>query len=71
MIRLFPADAVEGYFDPEVIKAAKEMNFSLMRWGGNFMSTYHWEDGVGPPGQAPHAAGSGLGRDGIQRLRDR
>ena len=39
---------MEGYFDPEVIKAAKEMNFSLMRWGGNFMSTYHWEDGVGP-----------------------
>ncbi len=48
MIRLYPADAVEGYFDPEVLKATKEMNFSLVRWGGNFMSTYHWEDGVGP-----------------------
>jgi len=48
MIRLYPADAVEGLFDPEVVKAAKEMNFSLVRWGGNFMSTYHWEDGVGP-----------------------
>ncbi len=48
MIRLYPADAVEGYFDPEVIKATKEMNFSLVRWGGNFMSTYHWQDGVGP-----------------------
>jgi alpha-N-arabinofuranosidase len=53
MIRLFPADAVEGYFDPEVIKAAKEMNFSLIRWGGNFMSTYHWEDGVGPQDKRP------------------
>jgi alpha-N-arabinofuranosidase len=49
MIRLYPADAVEGYFDPEVLKATREMNFSLVRWGGNFMSTYHWEDGVGPP----------------------
>jgi alpha-N-arabinofuranosidase len=39
---------VEGVFDPEVLKATKEMNFSLVRWGGNFMSTYHWEDGVGP-----------------------
>jgi alpha-N-arabinofuranosidase len=48
MIRLYPADAVEGYFDPEVLKATKEMNFSLVRWGGNFMSTYHWQDGVGP-----------------------
>ena len=37
MIQLFPADAVEGYFDPEVIKAAKEMNVSLVRWGGNFI----------------------------------
>ena len=53
MIRLFPADAVEGYFDPEVIKAAKEMNFSLIRWGGNFMSAYHWEDGVGPQDKRP------------------
>jgi alpha-N-arabinofuranosidase len=48
MIRLYPADAVEGYFDPEVLKATREMNFSLVRWGGNFMSAYHWEDGVGP-----------------------
>jgi alpha-N-arabinofuranosidase len=53
MIRLFPADAVEGYFDPEVIKTAKEMNFSLIRWGGNFMSTYHWEDGIGPQDKRP------------------
>jgi len=36
-----------------VIKAAKEMNFSLIRWGGNFMSTYHWEDGVGPQDKRP------------------
>jgi alpha-N-arabinofuranosidase len=48
MIRLYPADAVEEYFDPEVLKATREMNFSLVRWGGNFMSTYHWVDGVGP-----------------------
>ena len=48
LIRLYPADAVEGLFDPDVLKATRDMNFSLVRWGGNFMSTYHWEDGVGP-----------------------
>ena len=53
MIRLFPADAVEGYFNPEVIKAAKDMNYSMIRWGGNFMSTYHWEDGIGPQDERP------------------
>jgi len=48
MIQLFPADAVEGYFDPEVIAAVRDLDVSLIRWGGNFMSAYHWEDGVGP-----------------------
>ncbi len=48
MIRLFPADAVEGFFDPEIIQATKDLKVTLLRWGGNFMSTYHWEDGIGP-----------------------
>jgi len=60
MIRLFPTDAVEGFFDPEVIKAAKDMNYSMIRWGGNFMSAYHWEDGVGPRTSAPRCS-IGLG----------
>ena len=45
-VRLFPADHVEG-FDPEVIKLAREMRTPLLRFGGNFVSGYHWLDGVG------------------------
>jgi alpha-N-arabinofuranosidase len=71
MIRLYPADAVEGYFDPDVLKATKEMNFSLVRWGGNFMSTYHWRDGVGPLDKRRTHAQSGLGNHGAERVRDR
>lgn len=45
---LFPADAVEG-FDPEVISLAKTWPAPLLRWpGGNFVSQYHWRDGIGP-----------------------
>ncbi|MGI8995971.1 MAG: alpha-L-arabinofuranosidase C-terminal domain-containing protein [Pyrinomonadaceae bacterium] len=45
-VRLFPADQLEG-FDPEVIQRAREMRTSLLRFGGNFASGYHWQDGVG------------------------
>jgi alpha-N-arabinofuranosidase len=47
-IRLYPADAVEGLLDPDVIKAAKALHTPLLRYGGNFTSGYHWEDGIGP-----------------------
>lgn len=47
-IRLYPADAVEGLLDPDVIKAAASLRTPLLRYGGNFTSGYHWEDGVGP-----------------------
>lgn len=46
-IRLYPADAVEG-LDPEVVKVAKALNSTLLRFGGNFTSGYHWRDGIGP-----------------------
>jgi alpha-L-arabinofuranosidase len=45
---LFPTDAVDG-FDPEVISLARAWPVPLLRWpGGNFVSQYHWRDGVGP-----------------------
>lgn len=47
-IRLYPSDAVEGLLDPDVIKAAQSLHTPLLRFGGNFTSGYHWEDGVGP-----------------------
>jgi len=47
-IRLYPSDAVEGLFDPDIIKAASSLHTPLLRYGGNFTSGYHWEDGIGP-----------------------
>ena len=44
---LMPADAVEG-LDPDAVALAKAMNTPLVRFGGNFTSSYHWTDGVGP-----------------------
>ena len=44
---LMPADAADG-LDPDAVKLAKEMNTPLVRFGGNFTSSYHWRDGIGP-----------------------
>lgn len=45
-VRLFPTDHIEG-FDPEIIKLSRELKTPLLRFGGNFVSGYHWQDGVG------------------------
>lgn len=44
---LMPADATDG-LDPDVVKLAQEMKTPLVRFGGNFTSSYHWRDGIGP-----------------------
>ncbi len=44
---LMPADAKNG-LDPDVGAMAREMNSPLVRFGGNFTSSYHWTDGIGP-----------------------
>jgi alpha-N-arabinofuranosidase len=44
---LMPADAVDG-LDPDAVAMAKAMHTPLVRFGGNFTSSYHWTDGVGP-----------------------
>ncbi|MCL5006431.1 MAG: hypothetical protein M1404_07825 [Acidobacteria bacterium] len=46
-IMLYPADAIDG-FDPDVVRAAKALESPLLRYGGNFTSAYHWEEGIGP-----------------------
>jgi alpha-N-arabinofuranosidase len=46
-LSLTPSDAVDG-MDPDVIAMAKAMHVSVLRYGGNFTSTYDWRDGVGP-----------------------
>lgn len=56
----------EGIYDPEspnaddnglrrdVVAALRELNLRSMRYpGGNFLSGYHWEDGIGPKDQRP------------------
>ena len=38
----------------DVLAALRELNFSHIRYpGGNFVSAYHWQDGVGPHEQRP------------------
>lgn len=41
--------ADEHGFRTDVIEAVRGLNISLLRYpGGNFVSNYHWKDGVGP-----------------------
>jgi alpha-N-arabinofuranosidase len=52
-ILLRPADHAQGA-DPDVVRLLRESRLPLLRWpGGNFASTYHWKDGVGPVEQRP------------------
>lgn len=46
--------ADEKGFRRDVVAAVREMNVPLMRYpGGNFVSGYHWQDGVGPKEKRP------------------
>ena len=41
-------------FRKDFIQLAKDLNISVVRWpGGNFVSGYNWEDGIGPKDQRP------------------
>jgi len=41
-------------FRRDVLEAARPLRFPVLRWpGGNFVSGYHWQDGVGPVDQRP------------------
>lgn len=44
---LLPADAVAG-LDPDAVSLARAMHTPLVRFGGNFTSSYRWTDGIGP-----------------------
>jgi alpha-L-arabinofuranosidase len=51
---LLPKDAIEGIFDPDVVRVVKEWQVPLLRWpGGNYVSYYHWRDGVGLMNRRP------------------
>jgi len=41
-------------FRRDVLDAAKQLGVTILRWpGGNFVSGYHWEDGIGPKEERP------------------
>jgi alpha-L-arabinofuranosidase len=44
---LMPKDALEG-LDPDAVAMAKALETPLVRFGGNFTSGYHWQNGIGP-----------------------
>lgn len=44
---MFPFDHMDGW-EPEVVRYVKEAKVPMLRFpGGNFVSGYHWQDGVG------------------------
>jgi alpha-N-arabinofuranosidase len=52
-IVLRPADHINGA-DPDVIRFLRQSHLPILRWpGGNFVSGYHWRDGVGPVEKRP------------------
>ena len=57
---LMPADA-KGGLDPDAVALAKQMNTPLVRFGGNFTSSYHWTDGVGPRDKRNNAINNSWG----------
>jgi alpha-N-arabinofuranosidase len=41
-------------FNTIIIDAMKELKITNMRWpGGNYISSYNWQDGIGPKDQRP------------------
>jgi len=52
-VLLYPDDHV-GHADPEIIALLADARLPLLRYpGGNFVSGYHWRDGVGPADARP------------------
>ena len=50
---LMPADNVKGH-RTDVIDAILDWNPTFLRWpGGNFVSAYHWQDGIGSRNKRP------------------
>ena len=50
---LFPSDHMKG-FDPDIIRMLRDAKLPLLRFpGGNFVSGYHWKEGIGPVDERP------------------
>ena len=58
----------ERGFRADVLALLRELRLGVLRWpGGNFVSNYHWTDGIGPRPAAQSRAR--LGRRGAQHVR--
>ena len=52
-VSLMPVDHVHG-MRADTLKLLKELDSPVYRWpGGNFVSGYHWKDGIGDPDRRP------------------
>jgi alpha-N-arabinofuranosidase len=52
-VSLMPADNVQG-MRADTLALLKELDSPVYRWpGGNFVSGYHWTDGIGPRDRRP------------------
>ena len=68
-VSLMPADNVEG-FRPDVLELLQELDSPVYRWpGGNFVSGYDWQDGLGDPDRRPPRKNPGLAGRRAQRRR--
>ena len=53
----------EDGFRKDLIELTKELHVPVIRWpGGNYVSGYRWEDGIGPKANRPVRIGTGLGQ---------
>ncbi|WP_238392655.1 alpha-L-arabinofuranosidase C-terminal domain-containing protein [Paenibacillus antri] len=52
-VSLLPEDHV-GLVKPDVFEMTKRLNAGMMRLGGNYISAYHWRQGVGPAYERPN-----------------
>jgi alpha-N-arabinofuranosidase len=60
-VSLMPADAIDG-MDPDIVHLVETSTVARLRWpGGNFVSYYHWRDGVGPVDRRPTYANPAWG----------
>ena len=57
-------------FRQDVLEAVRPLRVPVLRWpGGNFVSGYHWIDGVGPAERPAAAQRARLVRRGVEPLR--
>lgn len=56
-------------FRKDVLSLLRDLRVSVLRWpGGNFVSNYHWADGIGPAGDRPRRAGLAWGGEESNRF---